>query len=96
MSTQADLEKMARFFKQLDTDQDGFLTLEDFERGCKMINDRQSKLCREPDWNGFLNSIDVNSDKLIDYNEFLTAACDRTNQLSEKNLKIAFNALDGN
>ena len=47
-----------------------------------MINDRQSKLCREPDWNGFLNSIDVNSDKLIDYNE-VTKSC--SNQLHETN-----------
>lgn len=38
----------------------------------------------------------MNSDKLIDYNEFLTAACDRISQLSEKNLKIAFHALDEN
>lgn len=34
LSTQSDLEYLSRFFKQLDTDNDGFLNLQDFEKGC--------------------------------------------------------------
>lgn len=43
-----------------------------------------------------MNSLDVNHDNLIDYNEFVTAAFNRMNLLNKNNLIIAFNILDVN
>lgn len=53
-------------------------------------------MIREPDWHSFMNSLDVNDDKLIDYNEFVTAAMDRMQLLNKSNLKLAFETLDHN
>lgn len=39
-------------------------------------------MTHEPDWNSLIHSLDVNSDGKIDFNEFVTAAYDRTSLLN--------------
>jgi calcium-dependent protein kinase len=95
-ASQLELERLAKFFKKLDTDQDGYLVLEDFQKGCKMIAKNSTTLNREPDWHAFISSLDVNQDQMIDYNEFVVAAYDRISLLNTKNIRQAFDTLDTN
>lgn len=82
LTTQSNLNKLAQFFKHLDQNHDGFLTLYDFEKGCKKIITKSASMTHEPDWNSLIHSLDVNSDGKIDFNEFVTAAYDRTSLLN--------------
>ena len=49
---------------------------------------------KEADWEKVINSIDMNNDGLIDYDEFMTAASNRCKLLNDQNLRNAFEVLD--
>lgn len=51
---------------------------------------------KDPDWETVIQAIDANKDGKVDYDEFMTAASDRSNLLNTDNLKAAFRVLDVN
>lgn len=57
---------------------------------------RNTGLCREPDWVSFMNALDVNNDSRIDFGEFITAAYNRLSLINKNVLKLAFETLDLN
>lgn len=48
------------------------------------------------DWNEFFESVDINKDGEVDYQEFLTAALNRQKALTEQNVDSIFNIFDIN
>ena len=50
----------------------------------------------DPNWQQILNSLDINQDGALDFNEFISAATNRVILLNEENLKKAFCILDSN
>ena len=49
-----------------------------------------------PDWKEMFKAIDSDNNGKIDFDEFITAATDRSKLLNKQNLKVAFNQLDKN
>ena len=49
-----------------------------------------SQFGNELDWTEIVEHIDINNDGKVDYDEFVTAATDRIQLLTEKNLRAAF------
>lgn len=68
----------------------------DLERGCSEIISKEKTFVQEPDWSGLVSALDVNGDRMVDYNEFLTAAYNRNKLINSQNLKKAFEVLDRN
>lgn len=81
-------------FNQWDTNKDGTLTEDEIE-------EHMAEICShfnlEPiNARKLLKAADINKDGRIDFSEFVAAALDRKQLLSDKNLRAAFNALDTN
>jgi Ca2+-binding EF-hand superfamily protein len=72
------------------------LHIADLERGCSEIISKEKTFVQEPDWSGLVSALDVNGDRMVDYNEFLTAAYNRNKLINNQNLKKAFEVLDRN
>ena len=79
-------------FVKLDTDSNGFLTLEELEAGMQDI--ALIFHLEEPDVREMLRAADVNGDGRIDYTEFISAAFQKDMLLSTKNLQGAFRMFD--
>ena len=85
---------MAKIFKQLDQNKDGYLTPKEIMQGFKTIDcGFVSSYGKDPDWKEVIKSIDANGDGKIDFDEFLTAAANRTKLLNKENLQYAFRNL---
>ena len=80
----------------LDTSQDGVLQLDEIQKGMdKFIEWFSVTQGRGPDWQRLIDSIDMNKDGQIDWDEFMTAATNRYRLvMNEENLRTAFNVLD--
>ena len=83
---------MREMFVKLDTDSNGFLTLEELEAGMQDI--ALIFHLEEPDVREMLRAADVNGDGRIDYTEFISAAFQKDMLLSTKNLQGAFRMFD--
>ena len=51
---------------------------------------------KDPDWDTVIQAIDTNRDGMIDYDEFMTAASNRSKLLNKTNLEAAYRNLDKN
>ena len=85
---------MKAAFNQWDTNNDGTLTEDEIE-------EHMAEICShfnlEPiNARKLLRAADINKDGKIDFSEFVAAALDRKQLLSDNNLRAAFNALDTN
>ena len=87
-----ELVNMKRMFLQLDTSQDGFLTIDELSDGMNQVLGFMR--AGSQDWHDLINQLDTNHDGKIDYGEFITAAVNRARLLNEENLRIAFNLFD--
>ena len=54
----------------------------------------ESQLGQKLNWSEIVEHLDINNDGKVDYDEFVTAATDRVQLLTEQNLRAAFGALD--
>ena len=88
----SELVNMKQMFIQLDTNQDGFLQVEELEAGMEKILGLMR--ASSHDWEELVHQLDTNRDGKIDYGEFITAAVNRTKLLNEENLRIAFTLFD--
>lgn len=73
----------------MDSDNNGFLTKEEIEDSiASKIGSTQT------DFDEILRAADSNNDGKVSYNEFITAAADRTAVVQKKNLDKAFKMFD--
>ena len=79
-------------FLKLDTSQDGFLQVEELQKG--MGNVFGMLHAESTEWQEMVHELDTNGDGKIDYQEFITAAVGRSKLLNQQNLQIAFNMFD--
>lgn len=94
-SEKEELRQLGDIFKSLDTSGDGYLQLEEIQKGFETMNNGLKNVFgKEADWEKVAHAIDTNNDGLIDYDEFMTAASNRVKLLNEKNLRDAFTVLD--
>ena len=79
-------------FLQVDTSNDGFLSLDEIKQGMgKVLGSLQAD---SQDWIDLVEQLDTNGDGKIDYSEFITAAVNRARLLNSQNLEIAFKMFD--
>ena len=92
-----DIQKMGKMFDHLDASKDGQISLEEIQR---CMEEHQGDLARildcDPDWKTMLAALDTNNDGMLDYHEFLQAATNRVELLTQQNLKKAFSIIDIN
>ena len=87
-----ELKKMKVAFMQMDTNQDGTLSMEEIKeaesklKGLKIGNK----------WQDVLKQCDLDGDGKIDFHEFFTAAIDHKKVLTKQNLSYAFQTFDTN
>ena len=96
---QDELNKMRVVFRSMDADNNGFLDEGEIINCLKKVNDQLSALLgggQEIDFSDIMNSVDINNDGRVNYEEFTIAAYNRRKLINEKNLQVAFEMLDRN
>ena len=78
---QSDLENLKNMFIKFDISQDGFLSQDELRHGMfEIMGPLKASIT---DWAELIDSIDSNNDGKIDYGEFITAAVNRQNVISD-------------
>ena len=95
---QDELNKMRVVFRSMDADNNGFLDETEIINCLKKVNEQLSALVgdQEIDFSDIMNSVDINRDGRVNYEEFTIAAYNRRKLMNEKNLQVAFEMLDKN
>lgn len=94
---QEELQRLGKMFEHLDTDKNGFITLEEINQCMQKYQGEISRILgSDPNWQSTLRALDSDNDGRLDFNEFLQSAANRVNLLNEQNLKRAFSILDQN
>ncbi len=92
MMTKEAEEKLHRIFEAFDSNKDGALTDDELREGFKEFMGEQ--LLGECDLEEIMKRIDFNQDGMIQYSEFIMAASNMKNMMTEINLKYAFDLFD--
>ena len=90
MASKEERRELINTFKALDTNSDGVLSKDELLEGFKKIDTNLT----EADVEALMDRIDHNKSKAIDYTEFVAAAIDRKNLLSEEKMQTCFNMFD--
>lgn len=86
------IEQLKKIFTSLDHSGDGLLQLEEIQAGLlKVFGDVRGKI---KVFDEIMQSLDRNCNGVIDYTEFLTAASNKEQLLSDQNLMFAFKMFD--
>ena len=94
-SNKEEERSLSEIFTQLDQTKDGYLTKEEIMEGFEKVSQGLvSRFGRDLDWAAIVEHMDINNDGKVDYDEFVTAATNRVQLLTEENLRAAFRALD--
>lgn len=94
MTCAQDHSEIRKIFIGLDSNGDGFISLEELESGLSEVS--QIYVKDEGSVRAMFRAADSNIDGRIDYNEFLTAALKKEMLISSGNLRSAFALLDSN
>lgn len=96
MNTKTNEDKLLAIFKQFDQDHDGILTADEIKEGFKEFLGDQ--MLFEGELDKIMEKVDLNRNGQIEYSEFVAAASNFYQMLTEKHLKQAFSLfdLDGN
>jgi calcium-dependent protein kinase len=92
MNTKQNEDKLLTIFKQFDSDHDGILTLDEIREGFKEFLGEQ--MLFEGELNKIMQQIDLNRNGQIEYSEFVAAASNFYQLMTEKHLKQAFDLFD--
>ena len=92
MNTKQNEDKLLTIFKQFDQDHDGILTLDEIREGFKEFLGEQ--MLFEGELTKIMQQIDLNRNGLIEYSEFVAAASNFYQLMTEKHLKQAFDLFD--
>lgn len=90
MVTSEDTEALDEIFKQLDTDNNGKLSLDELKQGCEQVYPEMT----EAQITKLLKKIDLNQNGTIEYSEWIAATVNKKQLLKEENLKEAFKTFD--
>ena len=95
-SDKEDEAELRKIFTGLDTDHDGFLAQDEISKAMSSFSTRQSSFAdlKELDWKQIIKKCDTDGDGKVSYEEFFTAASDRTKVLNKEYLKQAFDLMD--
>jgi calcium-dependent protein kinase len=91
-ASQEEIDDLDIMFKKLDKNHDGTLSLAELKEGMKEVLGTVS--AEQIDWNDFFDSVDINKDGVVDYQEFLAASLNRQKMLTETNVDSIFNVFD--
>ena len=86
-----ELKNLEKFFKQLDTSNDGYISIEELEQG---LAETCGDLTVTKNRSELLEFIDIDGNGLISYSEFLMAAVNKRNLLTQQNIDAVFRAFD--
>lgn len=89
--TSEDKHEADKIFKKLDKNNDGVLTKEELVQGYASVYGQDLS---EEEVLAIFKKMDMNNDGKIEYSEFIVAALDEKNLMSEKRLKTAFEMFD--
>ena len=87
-----ELKRIQHEFSLLDRNKDGTLSL----RELLTLKNSNMPQFKDIDWNQFIQSVDLNGDGVIDFQEFMAVCIDRKMLRSEKAMREAFSVLDYN
>ena len=88
-----DLANLKIAFKEMDTDMDGSLSLQEIEAAQGKLKKLGIKLGK---YQYIMKQCDLDGDGKIDFHEFFTAAVDHKKVLTKQNLTAAFQIFDTN
>ena len=88
--SQEESKRLNELFRYLDQKNQNKLNLNDFKRGFKEANISVSSFQLQQ----IMDLLDTDGSKLIEYQEFLRALCDKDDLLKDENLKAVFNVID--
>jgi len=86
------LHELRQFFMLIDRNKDGVLTLDELQDAIQTVLENQPPEIIQK----LFNQADVDSNGIIEYNEFIAASADKNSLLSDENLIAAFRNLDTN
>lgn len=91
-ASQEEIDDLDIMFKKIDKNNDGTLSLSELKEGMKEVLGAWP--AEQIDWNDFFESVDINKDGIVDYQEFLTASLNRQKMLTDTNVDAIFNVFD--
>lgn len=92
MMSKATEERLMQTFKQFDKNNDGILTVDELREGFRDF--MGENIIFEDELQQIIKNIDFNNNGQIEYSEFVSAASNLKQLLTEKNLKQAFDLFD--
>lgn len=88
----ADLDELKAIFLKLDVNKDGLLSHDELKQGMETV--AHAFGADLSDFEEVMQSIDVDGSGEIDYQEFITAASNKTKLINKQNLELAFKVFD--
>lgn len=85
-----EVSQIRNFYKKMDDNNDGYLTVNELKHGLKKVG----KLISAEDMENIKNQIDPNNTGIIEYEDFIACCVDKEKVLEEEKLKAAFALFD--
>lgn len=89
----SDLEYYGDIFKEVDTNNDGSVNINELKNGLlTAFGDRVN--LQEDAWETIFNNIDLNGDGMVDYEEWIVACTNKSKLITKENIKEIFDLID--
>ena len=88
----ADLEELKAIFLKLDVNKDGVLSHDELKQGMDTIANAFG--ADVSNFEEIIAHIDTDGNGMVDYQEFITAAINKSKMINKKNLDLAFQVFD--
>ena len=88
-----EIKELSQLFKDFDTNLDGQISLEEFEKGFLKYKSK-NKLLNQNDIKHIFDTVDINKNGKIDYSEFIAATLEGRKEIVEKRLLETFSVYD--
>ena len=88
-----EIKELSQLFKDFDTNLDGQISFEEFEKGFLKYKSK-NKLLNQNDIKHIFDTVDINKNGKIDYSEFIAATLEGRKEIVEKRLLETFSVYD--